>query len=117
MLRVIGWFVGTSCSSGNVEIDGTPWLDTRVGLDLPAEQRQRGFLFQDYALFPRMNGRNVADGMSEGRAERRAAAVAMLERFGIGELADATYLSLAASASVLRWRGRSRARPRALGAD
>jgi molybdate transport system ATP-binding protein len=88
MLRVIAGLL--SPRAGRVDLDGTPWLDTERGIDLPAERRRCGFLFQDYALFPRMSAwRNVAYGMSEPRGERREAALAMLERFGVGALADA----------------------------
>jgi molybdate transport system ATP-binding protein len=54
-----------------------------------------GFLFQDYALFPRMCAwRNVAYGTGEPRRRRRAAAIAMLDRFGVGALAHARPPSL-----------------------
>jgi molybdate transport system ATP-binding protein len=93
MLRVIAGLL--SPRSGHVALNGATWLDTERGIDLPAERRRCGFLFQDYALFPRMSAwRNVAYGMSEPRRERREAAVAMLERFGVGALADARPPSL-----------------------
>ncbi len=88
MLRIVAGLL--SPRSGRVDLAGTAWLDTDRGIDLPAERRRCGFLFQDYALFPRMSAwRNVAYGMSELRGERRRAAVAMLERFGVGALAEA----------------------------
>jgi molybdate transport system ATP-binding protein len=67
------------------------WADTRAGAWLPPERRRCGYVFQDYALFPHLSAwRNVAYGLrSGGRAARRAAAVELLERFGIGELAEA----------------------------
>jgi molybdate transport system ATP-binding protein len=66
------------------------WLDTERGVDLAPERRGCGFLFQDYALFPRMSvWRNVAYGMGGPRRERRAAALATLERFGVAGLAEA----------------------------
>jgi molybdate transport system ATP-binding protein len=93
MLRVVAGLL--SPRQGQVDLDGAAWLDTDRSVDLPAEQRRCGFLFQDYALFPRMTAwRNVAYGMSEPRGERREAAVAMLERFGVGALADAQTPSL-----------------------
>jgi molybdate transport system ATP-binding protein len=75
---------------GRVELDDSVWLDTERGVDLPPERRGCGFLFQDYALFPRMSAwRNVAYGMREPRRGRRVAALAMLERFGVAALAEA----------------------------
>ena len=88
MLRVIAGLL--SPAAGRVDLDGTSWLDTDRGIDLPAERRHCGFLFQDYALFPHLSAwRNVAYGMSEPRRSRRDAALAMLDRFGVAGLADA----------------------------
>ncbi len=76
---------------GRIALDGEVWLDTGDGVDLAPEERRCGYLFQDYALFPRMSAwRNVAYGIRGGeRAERRKRAIELLERFGCGELADA----------------------------
>jgi molybdate transport system ATP-binding protein len=80
---------------GAVALGEETWLDTERGVELPAERRRCGYVFQDYALFPRMSAwRNVAYGAAGGRAERRAAALAMLERFGVAELAEAKPPSL-----------------------
>ncbi len=88
MLRAIAGLL--SPEEGRVELGDSVWLDTERGVDLAPERRGCGFLFQDYALFPRMSARrNVAYGMSGPRRERRAAATAMLERFGVAALADA----------------------------
>jgi molybdate transport system ATP-binding protein len=74
--------------SGRVSLGDELWLDTERSIDLPAERRRCGFVFQDYALFPRMTAwRNVAFGMNVGR-RRRAAALEMLRRFGVSGLAD-----------------------------
>jgi ABC-type Fe3+/spermidine/putrescine transport system ATPase subunit len=40
--------------SGRIVIDGKVLFDSEVGIDLPAEQRGTGFMFQNYALFPHM---------------------------------------------------------------
>jgi molybdate transport system ATP-binding protein len=88
MLRAIAGLL--SPDEGRVELAGAVWLDTRRGVDLAPERRGCGFLFQDYALFPRMSAwRNVAYGMRGPRAERRPAALALLERFGVAALAEA----------------------------
>ncbi|HEY5333167.1 MAG TPA: ATP-binding cassette domain-containing protein, partial [Solirubrobacterales bacterium] len=88
MLRAIAGLL--SPREGRVGLADAAWLDTERGVDLTPERRGCGFLFQDYALFPRMSAwRNVAYGMSGPRRERRAGALAMLERFGVAALAEA----------------------------
>ncbi|HEX4306952.1 MAG TPA: ATP-binding cassette domain-containing protein [Solirubrobacterales bacterium] len=88
MLRAIAGLL--SPQEGRVELGGSVWLDTERRVDLAPERRGCGFLFQDYALFPRMSAwRNVAYGIGGARRERRGAALAMLERFGVAALADA----------------------------
>jgi molybdate transport system ATP-binding protein len=67
------------------------WLDTRRGIDLAPERRACSFVFQDYALFGHLRAwQNVAYGLrGTPRGHRRAAAVELLERFGVADLADA----------------------------
>jgi molybdate transport system ATP-binding protein len=74
---------------GRIACDGETWLDTGRGTDVPPEERRCGYLFQEYALFPRMSAeRNVAYGLrGMPRGERRSQALALLERFGVGHLA------------------------------
>ena len=61
------------------------------GLDLPPEQRQAGFVFQDYALFPHLTvARNVGFGLrGMPRAEREAAVAAALDRVAMAGFAAA----------------------------
>jgi molybdate transport system ATP-binding protein len=75
--------------TGSVRLGDRVWLDTRTGVDEPPERRRCGVLFQDGALFPHLDAwRNVAYGMGDRpRAERRSAALALLDRFGVGGLA------------------------------
>ena len=88
MLRAIAGLL--SPREGRVESGDSVWFDAERGVDLAPERRGCGFLFQDYALFPRMSAwRNVAYGMSGPRRERRGAALEMLERFGVAALAEA----------------------------
>jgi molybdate transport system ATP-binding protein len=67
------------------------WVDTGEGLCWAPERRRCGYVFQDYALFPHLSAwRNVAYGLRSAPArERRAAAHALLDRFGLGSRADA----------------------------
>ena len=72
---------------GRVEADGELWLDTERGVDLPPERRRCGYLFQEYALFGHLSAwQNVAYPLRG--TDRRQRAVALLERFGMAELAD-----------------------------
>ncbi len=61
------------------------------GTEVPPEQRRVGLVFQDYALFPHLSAiDNVAFGLAhKPRPERRALALAALERVGLAAAADA----------------------------
>lgn len=67
------------------------WVDTTARTWVPPERRRCGYVFQDYALFPHLSAwRNVAYGArTHGRSERRAAAIRLLDRFGLADRADA----------------------------
>jgi ABC-type sulfate/molybdate transport systems ATPase subunit len=68
---------------GRIALGERVWFDAACGRDLPPEEREVGYLFQDYALFPHMTVEaNVAFG---GR--RRAPE--LLRRLGIAHLARA----------------------------
>ncbi len=93
LLRVVAGLAQPA--AGRVAIGGETWLDTAAGRELPAERRRCGLVFQDYALFPRLSAwRNVAFGMRGARRERRRRAGELLERFGVGALADASPAAL-----------------------
>jgi molybdate transport system ATP-binding protein len=78
-------------ASARVVCGGETWLDTAAGVDVPAERRRCGYLFQEYALFGHLSAwRNVAYALHEApRGEREARARELLERFGLGDRADA----------------------------
>jgi molybdate transport system ATP-binding protein len=40
--------------SGTITFNGEPWLNTPSNVHLPAQERNIGFVFQDYALFPHL---------------------------------------------------------------
>ena len=89
ILRVVAGFLRPR--EGRVACGAEVWLDTARGIDVPPEERRCGYLFQEYALFGHLRvWQNVAYGLRDTpRAERRQRAHALLERFGVGELADA----------------------------
>ncbi len=70
---------------GRIAVNGTPWLDTASGLDLPTYRRRVGYVFQSYALFPHMTALgNVMAAMdaADGDEARR-----LLALMGLGGLA------------------------------
>jgi len=80
LLRAVA---GLAKARGQISVNGTTWLDSERGVELPPEERSAGFVFQDYALFPHLTvRRNVEFG-------RNARADGLLERFGLARLADA----------------------------
>ena len=52
---------------GRIAFGAEVLFDSHAGIDIPARRRGFGYLFQDYALFPRLNVRqNIAFGLSAG---------------------------------------------------
>jgi molybdate transport system ATP-binding protein len=88
VLRIVAGIVRPD--AGRVSCDGETWLDTTTGVQLPPERRSCGYVFQDYALFPHLSAwQNVAYPLRHlDRRERHRRATALLERFGIAQLAD-----------------------------
>lgn len=76
--------------SGQIAISGQTVGQAAV-VDLPPEQRDVGFLFQDYALFPHLNVRdNVAFGIRDkGERVRKARVAEILDQVGVMALANA----------------------------
>jgi molybdate transport system ATP-binding protein len=76
--------------AGRVTCAGAVWLDTARGIDVAPERRRCGYVFQEYALFGHLSAwRNVAYALrEEPRRMREPRARALLERFGVGHLAE-----------------------------
>ena len=80
--------------SGHVRVDGRTLFDAALGIDVPVEQRELGYLFQDYALFPHLTVRqNIGFGVSSWRRRPDAAAAAQVDAliasFGLAGMEDA----------------------------
>ena len=52
---------------GRIALDDEALFDSAAGIDRPTRERRVGYLFQDYALFPKLNVRqNIAFGLRQG---------------------------------------------------
>src|SRR5688572_14332966 len=52
--------------SGYIRIGAETFLDSKLGVNLTPQERQVGYLFQEYALFPHLNVRqNIAFSLSK----------------------------------------------------
>ena len=75
---------------GRVVMGTEVWLDREQGIEVAVHRRRLSYVFQNLALFPHMTAQhNVEYGMHDiPRLERHARARALLERVGVGHLAD-----------------------------
>lgn len=79
---------------GRIAVLGRCLYDSEHGIDIPARERDVGYLFQDYALFPHLTVRqNVAFGLARWIFNPRASvrdprADRWLEALGIAALGD-----------------------------
>ena len=78
--------------AGKIELRGKVVFDAASGLEIPAEQRGLGLVFQSYAIWPhRSVFENVAYGLRlrhVPQADTRRRVGEVLERLGLGNLAE-----------------------------
>jgi molybdate transport system ATP-binding protein len=79
---------------GRIALGDETLFDSDRAVDLPTEERHLAYLPQDFGLFPHLTAvQNVAFALACGpepatRRQRRAQAMAWLDRFGLGSLAN-----------------------------
>lgn len=57
-------------TSGRIEIGGEVMFDSELGINVPANKRRVGFLFQNYALWPNMTVyQNISFGLKNNKEE------------------------------------------------
>ena len=77
-----------SPDEGRIVSDGHVLFDSAAKIDLRPQERDVGYLFQSYALFPNMTVRqNIAIAYSGNKEGREAYIDALLSKYGISELA------------------------------
>src|SRR5579872_5680423 len=75
--------------TGRIAIGDRIFFDQARGRNIPVQNRNTGYVFQDLALFPHLTvGKNVEYGLSGPKDERRKKSAATLESFRIANLRD-----------------------------
>jgi molybdate transport system ATP-binding protein len=74
--------------AGRIVVDGHVFFDSATGVNVPAQERRIGYVFQGYALFPHLT---VADNVGFGlrdrpRAEQTRRVGATLDKLGLADL-------------------------------
>ena len=73
--------------SGMLSVNDNLWFDTKQKINLKPQQRNVGYLFQDYALFPNMTVlQNLAFALS--KKQDRSILQELIEMMELGELQD-----------------------------
>jgi molybdate transport system ATP-binding protein len=72
---------------GHISVNGRVLFDSAGKINLKPQERQVGYLFQNYALFPRMTVlENITAGLPFPRKERAYRAAPWIDRFGLDGL-------------------------------
>ena len=68
LLRILAGL--TKPDKGRIVFNDTVWFDSEKKINLPPQQRNVGYMFQDYALFPNMTvEKNISFGLKEKNKE------------------------------------------------
>lgn len=69
---------------GRITADGRVLFDSAQHIDVKAQSRRVGYLFQNYALFPSMTAaQNIAAGIPKKQADRAGIVSGLIRRFGL----------------------------------
>lgn len=72
--------------AGTIKVQGKTWFDQAIGIHLPPQKREIGFVFQNYALFPTMS---VRKNLSYAAANRNFPQIErLLKMMGLEEFRD-----------------------------
>ena len=72
---------------GRIEVGGRTWFDSEKKINLKPQQRNLGFVFQDYALFPHMTVRENLEYGTKSR-EDKSLVSHLIEIVALGDLQD-----------------------------
>lgn len=81
--------------TGRIALDGEVFFDSAKNINVPPRDRNLGYLFQDYALFPHLTAReNIAFGLTRFpwcrlSGEQRRSVEDMIDVFELSRVADA----------------------------
>jgi len=82
LLRILAGLIKPD--SGRIEFEDTVWFDSKTGVNLKPQERNVGFMFQDYALFPNMSVQGNI--LFAQKKKDRAAADDLIDLFDLAAL-------------------------------
>lgn len=69
---------------GSIVVDGQVFFDKEKKINIPARERNIGYLFQNYALFPNMTvEKNIGAGLRCGKQEKKERVEELIQKFGL----------------------------------